>query len=43
MGYKLTGGQGNSKIFVGGLMVCQLHYGDAIVSFAIITKAIGLN
>jgi len=25
------------------LMVSQLHYGDAIVSFAIITKAIGFN
>jgi len=24
-------------------MVCQLHYGDAIVSFTIITKAIGFN
>ena len=43
MGYKLTGGHGNRKIFAGGLMVCQLHYGDAIVSFAIITEAIGFN
>jgi len=25
------------------LMICQFHYGDAIVSFAIITEAIGFN
>jgi hypothetical protein len=24
-------------------MICQLRYGDAIVSFAIVTKAIGFN